>query len=112
MELITHTKTHPHSPDSVEERGLLVDVMMVLGEGAAGSGAVAAAATPDTRAVEEEEGVGVAVCREPELSSRAIASLFSFDLRFWNQTWMTRMSSPVLDISSSLICLDGFCSLL
>lgn len=41
-----------------------------------------------------------------------VPSLFSLDLRFWNQTWMTFMSSPVLAISSSLTSLEGRCSLL
>lgn len=88
-------------PEREEGRGLLVGVMMaaVLGE-------VEEAVTPaDTRAVAE-----VPAWRDPELSSRAMASLFSLERRFWNHTWMTRMSSPVLAINSSLICFDGFCS--
>ena len=65
--------------------------------------------TPGTRVAVAEVVVGPAV-REPELSSRAMASLFSLERRFWNQTWMTLMSNPVLLIRSSRICLDGFCS--
>ena len=55
----------------------------VFGEEAGRAEAEAAAATPDTRAMEEEgaeEGVGVWI--DPELSSRDMASLFSLDLRF------------------------------
>jgi hypothetical protein len=87
--------------DRDEERGLLVGVMMeaVLGEDAADTPA-------DTRAVAD----GRPVWRDPELSSRDMASLFSLDRRFWNHTWITLMSSPVLLIRSSLICFDGFCS--
>ena len=87
-------------PDRDEERGLLVGVMMEaeLGEDAA--------VTPaDTRAVADGPE-----WRDPELSSRAMASLFSLERRFWNHTWITLMSSPVLLIRSSLICFDGFCS--
>ena len=88
-------------PDRDEERGLLAGVMMeaVLGEDAADTPA-------DTRAVAD----GRPVWRDPELSSRDMASLFSLDRRFWNHTWITLMSSPVLLIRSSLICFDGFCS--
>ena len=41
-----------------------------------------------------------------------VPSRFSLDLRFWNQTWMTFISSPVLAIRSSLTSLEGRCSLL
>ena len=95
--LLISTQNHAYPPDRVEERGLLVDVIMAAGLGDP-------VAIPDTRAAE------LAVWRELELSSRAMASLFSFERRFWNHTWMTLMSSPVLLIRSSLICFDGFCS--
>ena len=62
-----------YKPCSVEERGLLVGVMMEVGPGEP-------LAMLGTRAAE------LAVCRELLLSSRAIASLFSFERRFWNQT--------------------------
>lgn len=63
------TQTYTHTPDRVEERGLLVDVIMAaeLGE---------PVVIPDTSAAE------LAVWRELELSSLAIASLFSLDRRF------------------------------
>lgn len=71
--MVTSERRQLYKPCSVEERGLLVGVMMEAGPGEP-------LAMLGTRAAE------LAVCRELLLSSRAIASLFSFERRFWNQT--------------------------
>ena len=51
----------------------------------------------EVEAVEDTGGSGV--------------SLFSLNLRFWNQRTMTLISSPVLAMSSSFISLEGYFSL-
>ena len=68
--MATGERRQLYKPCSVR---LLVGVMMEVGPGEP-------LAMLGTRAAE------LAVCRELLLSSRAIASLFSFERRFWNQT--------------------------
>lgn len=53
-------------------------------------------------------GVGVVGLVAPPCCSSSFLILLSFARRFWNHTWITRISNPVSCDSCSRTCRDGF----